>query len=204
MILWRASRWAQNFWGGKHYDHTGTAAGAKAAKAKLAALSTQEKNRALLAMAQALVDQTGAILEANAQDLAAARGHHVRGDAGPAGPWTRPDPEAWPRASARWRSCPIRWGRSSAPWSAPTGWSSRRRRCPWGVIAIIYESRPNVTSDAAALALKSGNVCVLGGQGGLLPAPAIVTALKAGLTGWDCRTPLSTWWRTPPARAPPS
>ena len=47
--------------------------GAKAAKARLAALSTQEKNRALLAMAQALVDQTGAILEANAQDLAAAR-----------------------------------------------------------------------------------------------------------------------------------
>ena len=48
--------------------------GAKAAKARLAALSTQEKNQALLAMAQALVDQTGAILEANAQDLAAAWG----------------------------------------------------------------------------------------------------------------------------------
>ena len=53
-----------------------------------------------------------------------------------------------------------------------------------GVIAIIYESRPNVTSDAAALALKSGNVCVLrGGKEAFRSANAIVDALRSGLKG---------------------
>ena len=72
----------------------------------------------------------------------------------------------------------------------PNGLIIQKRAVPMGVIAIIYESRPNVTSDAAALALKSGNVCVLrGGKEAYRSAQAIVTALKAGLTsGWTCRT----------------
>ena len=65
----------------------------------------------------------------------------------------------------------------------PNGLIIQKRAVPMGVIAIIYESRPNVTSDAAALALKSGNVCVLGGaREAYRSARAIVTALKAGLT----------------------
>ena len=65
----------------------------------------------------------------------------------------------------------------------PNGLIIQKRAVPMGVIAIIYESRPNVTSDAAALALKSGNVCVLrGGKEAYRSARAIVTALKAGLT----------------------
>ena len=61
----------------------------------------------------------------------------------------------------------------------PNGLKIDKVSVPMGVIAIIYESRPNVTSDAAALALKSGNVCVLrGGKEAYLSAVAIVTALK--------------------------
>ena len=157
--------------------------GAKAAKARLAALSTQEKNRALLAMAQALVDQTGAILEANAQDLAAARDTmsevmldrlaldegRIQGMAeGIRQVAELPDP-VWKILRTVER---------------PNGLVIQKRAVPMGVIAIIYESRPNVTSDAAALALKSGNVCVLrGGKEAYRSARAIVTALKAGLTG---------------------
>jgi len=64
----------------------------------------------------------------------------------------------------------------------PDGLKIEKKAVPMGVVAIIYESRPNVTSDAAALALKSGNVCVLrGGKEAFQSANAIVTALKAGL-----------------------
>ena len=64
----------------------------------------------------------------------------------------------------------------------PNGLIIQRRSIPYGVVAIIYESRPNVTSDAAALALKSGNVCVLrSGKEAFLSAYAIVSALKEGL-----------------------
>ena len=157
--------------------------GAKAAKAKLAALSTQEKNQALLAMAQALVDQTGAILEANAQDLAAARGtmsevmlDRLALDEGRI--------QGMAEGIRQVAELPDPVGKILRTVERPNGLVIQKRAVPMGVIAIIYESRPNVTSDAAALALKSGNVCVLrGGKEAYRSARAIVTALKAGLTG---------------------
>ena len=157
--------------------------GAKAAKAKLAALSTQEKNRALLAMAQALVDQTGAILEANAQGLAAARGTmsevmlaRLALDEGRI--------QGMAEGIRQVAELPDPVGKILRTVERPNGLVIQKRAVPMGVIAIIYESRPNVTSDAAALALKSGNVCVLrGGKEAYRSARAIVTALKAGLTG---------------------
>ncbi len=157
--------------------------GAKAAKAELAALSSEDKNRALLAMAQALVDQAGEILAANAQDLAAAQGtvsqvmldrlaldeDRIQGMAeGIRQVAELPDPV----------------GKILRTVERPNGLVIQKRAVPMGVVAIIYESRPNVTSDAAALALKSGNVCVLrGGKEAYRSARAIVAALKAGLTG---------------------
>ncbi len=157
--------------------------GAKAAKARLAALSTQEKNQALLAMAQALVDQTGAILEANAQDLAAARGtmsevmlDRLALDEGRI--------QGMAEGIRQVAELPDPVGKILRTVERPNGLVIQKRAVPMGVIAIIYESRPNVTSDAAALALKSGNVCVLrGGKEAYRSARAIVTALKAGLTG---------------------
>ena len=73
-------------------------------------------------------------------------------------------------------------GRILSQITRPNGMTICKQQVPMGLIAIIYESRPNVTSDAAALALKSGNVCVLrGGKEAFRSARAIVTALKSGL-----------------------
>ena len=155
---------------------------AKAAKPRLAALTSQEKNQALLAMAQALVEYTDAILAANAEDLAAAKGtmsdvmlDRLALDAG------RIQGMAEGIRQVAELEDPV--GKILRTVTRPNGLIIQKRAVPMGVIAIIYESRPNVTSDAAALALKSGNVCVLrGGKEAYRSARAIVTALKAGLT----------------------
>ncbi len=89
----------------------------------------------------------------------------------------------------------------------PNGLVIERTAVPMGVIAIIYESRPNVTSDAAALALKAGSACVLrGGKEAHRSAAAIVEALKRGAGPRRAcpPTPWSAWWRTPPGPAPTS
>ena len=155
---------------------------AKAAKPRLATLTSQEKNQALLAMAQALEEQTDAILAANGEDLAAARGtmsevmlDRLALDAG------RIQGMAEGIRQVAALEDPV--GKILRTVTRPNGLIIQKRAVPMGVIAIIYESRPNVTSDAAALALKSGNVCVLrGGKEAYRSARAIVTALKAGLT----------------------
>ena len=154
---------------------------AKAATGALAALSTERKNAALLAMADALERETPAILAANRADLEAARG-------------TASDvmldrlalDESRIAAMAdgirQVAELPDPVGRVLRTVERPNGLVIEKRAVPMGVIAIIYESRPNVTSDAAALALKSGNVCVLrGGKEAFRSAQAIVSALKAGL-----------------------
>lgn len=154
---------------------------AKAATGALAALSTERKNAALLAMADALERETPAILAANRADLEAARG-------------TVSDvmldrlalDESRIAAMAdgirQVAELPDPVGRVLRTVERPNGLVIEKRAVPMGVIAIIYESRPNVTSDAAALALKSGNVCVLrGGKEAFRSAQAIVSALKVGL-----------------------
>ena len=154
---------------------------AKAAAPALLVTDSQQKNRALLAMAEALEADTEAILRANAQDLEAARGSisevmldrlalnvdRIRGMAdGIRQVAALPDP------IGRVRHRVVR----------PNGIVIEQVGVPMGVIGIIYESRPNVTSDAAALAVKSGNVCVLrGGKEAYRSAAAIVTALRRGL-----------------------
>ena len=155
--------------------------GAKAAKSAAAALSTQEKNRLLLAMADSLVQHQADILAANDQDVEAARATiapvmidrlRLTGDRvavmaqGLRAVADLPDPV----------------GDVLSEITRPNGLVIRKVRVPMGVIAIIYESRPNVTADAAALALKSGNVCVLrGGKEAIHSNTAIVAALRAAL-----------------------
>ena len=154
---------------------------AKAAKTQIATLTTEQKNAALCAMAEALVANEADILSANALDLEAAKGTvsdvmldrllltsaRIAGMAeGIRQVAALPDPV----------------GRVLEEYTRSDGLLIRKTAVPMGVIAIIYESRPNVTSDAAALALKSGNVCVLrGGKEAFRSANAIVTALKKGL-----------------------
>ena len=154
---------------------------AKAARAEVAALTTRQKNAALEAMAQGLLEDQGAILAANEQDLEAARGHisPVMLDR------LRLTPEriaAMAQGIRDVAALPDPVGQILERHTRPDGLEIQKVSVPMGVVAIIYESRPNVTADAAALALKSGNVCVLrGGKEAFRSAKAIVKALRSGL-----------------------
>ena len=158
---------------------------AVAVRAQMSLLSTEQKNRALLAAADALEQATEDILAANVQDMEAARDHispvmldrlalnaeRIAGMAkGIREVATLPDPV----------------GRLLSREVRPNGLLIEKTAVPIGVIAIIYESRPNVTSDAAALTLKSGNVAVLrGGKEAFRSANAIVNAMRDALRHTD-------------------
>ena len=154
---------------------------AKAAVRKISSLSDDEINSALLSMADALIENTNEILAANALDVEAARGviSDVMIDRLSLN-------EARIASMAQGirdiTALPSPLGISLDKTERPNGLVIEKVSVPMGVIAIIYESRPNVTSDAAALALKSGNVSVLkSGKEAYRSSLAIVTALKAGL-----------------------
>lgn len=154
---------------------------ANAAKGAMALADTGTKNRALLAMAHALEEHCADILAANALDMEGARGtvsevmldrlalssERVTGmAAGLREVAALPDPV----------------GAVLNRVERPNGLVIEKTAVPMGVIAIIYESRPNVTSDAAALALKAGSACVLRcGKEAHRSAAAIVAALKEGM-----------------------
>ena len=153
---------------------------ARAVKPAAAALSTAEKNRLLEAMAQALLDHADNILAANAADVEAARGviAPVMIDRLSLSPARVESMAEGMRAVA---ALPDPVGELLSETARSNGLVIRKVRVPMGVIAIIYESRPNVTADAAALCLKSGNVCVLrGGKESIRSNTAVVAALRAG------------------------
>ena len=154
---------------------------AKAAKPEVGRLSTERKNAALEAMAAALEACAGQILAANTLDMEKAKG-------------TVPDVmldrllltkeriSAMAKGIREVMALPDPVGQILEERVRADGLKIRKVSVPMGVIAIIYESRPNVTADAAALALKSGNVCVLrGGKEAFHSASAIVAALRQGL-----------------------
>ena len=154
---------------------------AKAAKIEVSALNTEQKNAALRAMAEALTAHRDEILAANAQDLEAAKGtvSQVMLDRLLL---TEARIQGMAKGIREVAALPDPVGRILEEYTRPDGLIITKKSVPMGVIAIIYESRPNVTSDAAALALKSGNVCVLrGGKEAFRSAGAIVDALRAGL-----------------------
>ena len=154
---------------------------AKNAKGNVAALTTQEKNNALNAMAQGLLSHQEDILAANELDFQAAQSHisPVMLDR------LKLTPERIAAMAQGIRDLiplPDPVGRILDSHTRPDGLKIQKVSVPMGVVAIIYESRPNVTSDAAALALKSGNVCVLrSGKEAFRSAKAIVEALRSGL-----------------------
>jgi len=153
----------------------------RAARSSLAALDETAKNRILLAMAEALMAAEGDILAENDADMAAARGHinDVMLDR------LRLDHDRLAGMAEGVRAIaalPDHTGRVLSEVRRPNGLVVRKVQVPLGLVSIIYESRPNVTSDAAALAVKSGNVCVLrSGKEAHRSACAIVKALKAGI-----------------------
>ena len=153
----------------------------KAAWGSVRSADAETKDRLLLAMAKSLEEHSGEILCANARDMDAARGtisdvmldrlalneDRIRAMADGV------------RAAA---ALPDHVGRSLAQFTRPNGMTITKRQVPLGLVAIIYESRPNVTSDAAALCVKSGNVCMLrSGKEAYRSSRAVVAALKRGV-----------------------
>lgn len=154
---------------------------AKAASAEVSNLTTEQKNLALEAMANAILSQREAILTANALDMEAASAtvSTVMLDRLKL---TEDRIAAMAKGIRDVAKLPDPVGTVLQSHTRQDGLLIRKVSVPMGVIAIIYESRPNVTSDAAALAIKSGNVCILrGGKEAFRSACAIVNALRSGL-----------------------
>lgn len=143
--------------------------------------SPEEKNRILLAMADALQQETDSILAANEQDMDKARGgiSEVMLDRLSLDPVRIDGMADGIRATVK---LPDHTGRIISETVHANGMHICKKQVPLGLVAIIYESRPNVTSDAAALAIKSGNVCMLrSGKEAFNSCHAIVKALKKGI-----------------------
>ena len=157
-------------------------AAARAASHHLARASTEEKNRALRAAAAAIRHRCAQILKANATDVAGAR--KKKHDAAFIDRLTLGAKAVEQMAAGVEQVASLEdpVGRISERAKRPTGIEVARMRVPLGVIGIIYESRPNVTADAAALCVKSGNACILrGGSEALAANRVIADCMRAGL-----------------------
>jgi glutamate-5-semialdehyde dehydrogenase len=154
-------------------------ASAKRGSQKLAALDSEVKDGALDAIAVALQERTDEILEANVQDVEAARANGI-GDALidrlTLTPGRIADMAAGLRTIA---ALPDPVGEVIEAFRLPNGLDVRKIRVPLGVVGVIYESRPNVTIDAAALCLKSGNAIVLRGSSAAARSNAVLAQLAA-------------------------
>ncbi len=155
---------------------------ARAAAAKLAVTSGAQRNAALRAAAAALRSASDKLQQANARDLETARGMNLA----PAmlDRLTLSDKRIEAMASALEQIAdqvdPV--GETLAGYSRPNGLRIEKRRVPLGVVGIIFESRPNVTADAAGLCLKSGNACILrGGKEAMHSNQAIAAILRVAV-----------------------
>jgi len=160
---------------------------ARRAGNKLATLSTSVKNQALIAMADALEEQSAALLEANGKDLESFGAAPEKKAMADRLRLTEKRIAEMADGIREVVKLPDPLGELPKMWTRPNGMQVGRVRVPIGVIGIIYESRPNVTADSAALCLKSGNACVLrGGSEAIHSNTAIATILseaaeKAGI-----------------------
>jgi glutamate-5-semialdehyde dehydrogenase len=155
---------------------------ARLAKYSLALASTVTKNSALIAAAELLVSNQGPILEANTSDIDRAM---KQGIAATVIDRLRLNPsriEAMAKGLRDVAALPDPIGEVVDGWQQPNGIRIRKVRVPLGVVAIIYENRPNVTSDAFGLCIKSGNVAFLRGSSGAISSNiAIAASLRGGL-----------------------
>lgn len=154
---------------------------ARRAARALALCSSEAKNAALMAMADAVEAAESAIIAANAKDLEAAPGYGLNAAAVDR---LRLDSEritAMAQGIRQVANLPDPCGEIIRAWTRPNGMKITKIRVPIGVVGIIYESRPNVTADAAVLCVKSGNACILrGGKEAIHSNTAIAQALSIG------------------------
>jgi len=155
---------------------------AVAAATALARASTEAKNAALSAAARAIRAQRAAILEANRVDMDNARARGLSNAMLDRLLLDDKRIEAMAKGIEEIVALPDPIGTIIAEWTRPNGLRIQRVRVPLGVVGIIYESRPNVTADAGALCLKSGNAAILrGGSESTRSSAAILACLEAGL-----------------------
>ena len=155
---------------------------ARAAARELARADTQTKNRALLAMAAAVRRNAAKLLAANAEDVRSARASGEDAAFIDRLTLTQKSVEDMAAGLEQVAALPDPVGEVSDVREQPSGIKVGRMRVPLGVIGIIYESRPNVTADAAALCLKSGNASILrGGSESVRSNQAIAACVREGL-----------------------
>ncbi len=155
---------------------------ARAASARLAHATTEEKNTAIAAMSAALRRSGKELLAANAEDLARARDNNLTPAMVDRLKLDEKRIEGIAQALDDIGALPDPIGSKIEHWTRPNGLKISKVRVPLGVIGIIYESRPNVTADAGALCLKSGNAVILrGGSEAIGSSRAIHACLKEGL-----------------------
>jgi glutamate-5-semialdehyde dehydrogenase len=155
---------------------------ARAAAAGLAHCDAEQRNTALRRAAAAIRAQQDAILSANAEDMHAAEARALSDALLDRLALDEDRVESMARGLETVSELPDAVGRVLAEWERPNGLKIQRVAVPLGVIGIIYESRPNVTADAAGLCLKSGNAVILrGGSESFHSSQAIYRCLTAGL-----------------------
>ena len=155
---------------------------ARAAAKALVLATAQQKNSALTAMAAEIREAAAAIAGENARDLAAAKSKDLKGSFLDRLTLTPARIEAMAQGLDDIAILPDPVGEVMSKWTRPNGMEISRVRVPIGVIGIIYESRPNVTADAGALCMKSGNAAILrGGSDGFYSSTAITACLQRGL-----------------------
>jgi glutamate-5-semialdehyde dehydrogenase len=161
---------------------TDLAARARAAARQLALAPAEQKNRALDAMEQAIRANAAAILKANAEDVAEARASGATSAFVDRLTLTEARVAAMADGIRTVRDIPDPVGAVTESWQRPNGMTIERVRVPLGVIAVIFESRPNVCADAGVLCLKSGNAVILrGGSDSFRSCRAIHDCLVQGL-----------------------
>jgi glutamate-5-semialdehyde dehydrogenase len=155
---------------------------ARAAARELALAPAAQKNRALAAMEQAIRNHAATILAANAEDVAEAKAAGTTSAFLDRLALTPARVDAMADGLAAVRAIPDPVGVVTESWQRPNGMTIERVRVPLGVIAVIFESRPNVAADAGALCLKSGNAVILrGGSDSFRSCRAIHDCLVQGL-----------------------
>ena len=155
---------------------------ARSASRSVAAASTDAKNKALLAMAAEIRARAAQLLDANARDLAEARANGLEPSMIDRLTLSAKGIEAMAVGLEQVAALPDPVGEMTDLKRRPSGITVGKMRVPLGVIGIIYEARPNVTADAAALCLKSGNAAILrGGKEALHSNQAIAACVRAGL-----------------------
>ena len=156
--------------------------GARKAARALALASTAQKNAALLAMAKAIRAASNKIIDANQSEVEAAKAKDLKESFIDRLTLNRDRVEAMAKGLEDIAGLPDPVGSTMSEWTRPNGMKISRVRVPIGVIGIIFESRPNVTADAGALCMKSGNAAILrGGSDGFRTSMLIVEALQQGL-----------------------